>query len=239
MSLSIGISGASCTGKGYLCRRLAQYFIPPAVIVPMDSYYRDLSLLPADEREKRNFDCPQAIEKNLLLDHLRGLLGGEEVVMPDYDFRTHTRVERAGRMPSRGETVLLEGLFAFYWKELREATQFKVFIELEPEKCLLRRIERDTRERGRTVETVLHQFRSRALPMYQRYVAGTKRYADLVVRGDAPHEETVDRILVALRKHGQARFLDEEKLAPGEFVFLPGSGAGGERMIRHADHGSE
>ncbi len=127
--------------------------------------------------------------------------------MPGYNFRTHTRAPETMKISSGGRIILLEGLFAFYWKEIRDLTRLKVFIELEAKTCLERRIERDTRDRGRTVKTILSQFHSRVLPMYDRYIAPTRRYADLVVRGDAAQQDTVERILWSLNQKKQAQVL--------------------------------
>lgn len=182
----IGIAGGSCSGKGYLCRHVQAVLHPdPCLVLPMDAYYRDLSNLTQAERAVRNFDAPDSLDHDLLILHLDALVAGRPIDLPVYDFTTHTRTRASKSIHPAGEIILVEGIFALYWEEVRRRLAAKVFISLDSDTCLRRRIERDVRERGRTRENVTSQFFKTVLPMYDRHVAPTRQYADLVLEGNA------------------------------------------------------
>jgi len=187
----VAIAGCSCCGKTTLARRLAAEL--GGVVLPLDAYYHDLSHLELAARVRANFDSPEAIETGLLFAHLRRLARGEPVLRPVYDFFTHTRSARQERVPA-APFVILDGLFALYWNEVRRLCGTKVFVELDDETCLARRLERDVRERGRTPESVRKQYAETVRPMAQRFIIPTRRFADIVVSGAAPVTEAADRI---------------------------------------------
>ena len=155
----------------------------------------DLSHLESIERDNQNFDTPEALEHDLLINHLETLLSGKSVNIPEYDFSTHTRLSRSKRISHNTRIVLVEGLFALYWEKLRQLLSTKIFIDIDSDICLARRIKRDVIERARSREIIKRQFRQTVLPMYDSTVAPTCEYADLVLRGDAPIHESVDRVL--------------------------------------------
>lgn len=199
----VGIAGGSCTGKGYLCRHLQEILTPArCAVIPMDAYYRDLSYFLPHERKARNFDHPDAIDHSLFLEHLRILLAGGEIGLPAYDFATHTRVLSFQRIRAKGRIIFIEGLFALFWKEVRDLLTIKLFIDLGWETCLARRIERDMIERRRTRDDVEQQFHQSVLPMYENHVAPTCRHADLVLPGDAPIDKLTHRVLKAIAARG-------------------------------------
>ena len=188
----IGVAGPSGSGKSELSRRLSALIGAP--VVSLDSYYRDLTHLPLDERAATNFDEPASLEHELLLAQCHALFNGEAIDVPHYDFACHTRVPGAQRVQP-GETVIIEGLFTLYWKELRHLQHASIYVELEDEICYARRLARDVRERGRTPESVEFQYFETVRPMAERYIWPTRRHADLVVRGDAVLEESVATVL--------------------------------------------
>ena len=183
----VGIAGGSCVGKGYLCKQI-QGSLPESDVrvLSMDSYYKDLSHIPMCERHTNNFDIPDALDIALLVKDLKELNSGGAVSIPVYDFETHTRTSQCDGVLAHGGIVLVEGLFALYWQEVRQLLSLKIFLDLDSEICLSRRIERDVTERGRTPQSVRQQFRQTVLPMYDRYVAPTRSYADIVLSGDTP-----------------------------------------------------
>lgn len=191
-SYLIGIAGPSGAGKSYLAHHLAQQLSAP--VLPLDRYYRDLSHLALEERARTNFDEPAALEHELLISQVADLHAGRTIQLPTYDFAVHTRtgVTQAFQ-PS--QFVIIEGLFTFYWAELRHLLGTSVYIEMADETCLRRRTERDVRERGRTPESVAHQFRTTVAPMSERYVRPTRTHADVVVAGDTPVELGVSNVL--------------------------------------------
>lgn len=186
----IGIAGPSCSGKTELARRLARLLAATApAVISLDAYYRDLSALPPEERARCNFDVPEALDRGLLAAHLRALSQGEGVDRPVYLFSTHTRAPQTEPIEP-GAFVIVEGLFALYWKEIRELFDTKVFVTAEDAVCLSRRLSRDTRERGRSPESVLAQYTEAVRPMNERYVLPTQRFADVVAPGEGPLEES-------------------------------------------------
>ena len=182
----IGVAGPSCSGKSEIARCLIKELSKMnPVILTLDSYYHDLSPLDPVEREARNFDVPGALDHELLREQLLALANGSAMEKPVYDFATHTRSPKPERIVP-GETVIVEGLFALYWEEIRELFHTSVFVTLHEHVCLSRRIERDTKERGRSRESVLAQYNKTVRPMNEKYILPTKTFADIVVDGEDP-----------------------------------------------------
>jgi uridine kinase len=188
----IGIAGPSGSGKSFLASHLRRAL--KAVVLELDRYYRDLSHLPLEERARINFDAPEALEHEILIEQVRRLQNRETVQLPVYDFTTHTRVARTKTL-SPSEVVIVEGLFTLHWPGLRELLGTKVYMDLHDELCLTRRTARDVRERGRTVESVLEQYEATVAPMAQRYVRPTIAHADVVVSGTERIEDGVARVI--------------------------------------------
>ena len=188
----IGIAGPSGSGKSELSRRLSAALHAP--VVSLDSYYRDLSHLSVEERAKTNFDEPASLDDALLFAQCTALANGAFIDVPHYDFSCHTRVAGSQRVLA-GETVIIEGLFTLYWNDLRHLLHSTVYVDLEDEICYARRLARDIRERGRTPESVEHQYFTTVRPMAERYIWPTRRHAGLIVRGDAVLEESVDAVV--------------------------------------------
>lgn len=188
----IGIAGPSGSGKTLLAVALARR--TGGTVHPLDHYYRDLSHLAAQERERCNFDDPAALDWDLIIRHLAALKRGDPVERPRYDFATHTRKTET-ELVRPGAVVIVEGIFALYREDARELYDVRVYVELEDEACLARRLERDMRERGRTKESVLRQYEETVRPMGERYILPARAYADVVVRGDADVEESAQAVL--------------------------------------------
>jgi uridine kinase len=203
----IGITGGSCSGKTAIARELSRRLEDHATaLLSMDSYYIDLSHLPETERALRNFDHPDAIDFDLLIDHLKHLLANEEILVPEYDFASHTRLPSSEghtfRLPAEAgkrPIVILEGLHALHREQIRELGDLRVFIDCDPETCLSRRTERDARERGRDPDSIRRQWRATVTPMYREYVEPARAFAHIVINGDRPVDEAVRRILAHKR----------------------------------------
>lgn len=195
--LLIGIAGPSCAGKTELAQRLADALGAPAL--PLDWYYRDLADLPLDDRARSNFDVPDALDSELLFQHVRSLAEGEEIQVPVYDFTRHVRT--AMTRPLRaGRCAILEGLFTLHWEQIRKLLGVKIYVGAPDEICLARRLDRDVRERGRTPESVREQFERTVSPMARLYVEPTAANADLVLDGTGPIEESVAAALGLIRQ---------------------------------------
>jgi uridine kinase len=188
----IGIAGPSCAGKSELARWLAARLNAP--VLNLDHYYIDMAELPLVERAKRNFDEPAALEHTLILKHARCLAAGAAIRAPRYDFATHTR-SLSEELVTPAEYVILEGLFALQWPEVRALLQTKLFVFASDAVCFERRLARDVVERGRTPESVRWQFETTVQPMAHRHVLPARAYADLVLSGTEPVNELGERVL--------------------------------------------
>lgn len=189
----IGIAGASCSGKSTIARALAGR-LGDAVVLGLDAYYRDHSGVPEAHIE---VDIPEALDQPLIVSHLRTLLRGEPIERPVYDYATHSRLPRTDTVDTAG-SIIIEGLFTFYWDDVLELLDTKVFVFADPGVCLTRRIERDVRERGQTREQVEERWHRSVLPMYARYVHPSRTLAAIQLDGTRPTQELVDRILDSL-----------------------------------------
>jgi uridine kinase len=196
----IGIAGASGSGKTTLAAELALEL--SGVYFPIDNYYRDLSHLPFSERIKQNFDDPALLESSLLAEHVGGLARGETIHRPLYDFSCHTRVPDRTETVAPGAFVLVEGLFALYYKELLPHYQMCIYVDTPDDICFERRIKRDVLERGRTEESVRRQYEATVRPSSISYVRPSGANADLIVDGTAALDWKVEQVLAAMRKRG-------------------------------------
>jgi len=193
----IAVAGPTCAGKTKLATELSRELASPMLL--LDSYYRDLSALSPAERARVNFDAPESLDHELLIEQVQALSRGESITRPCYDFSTHTRVP-GGENLTASDFLIVEGLFALYWPELRELSRTKIFVNAPDNVCLGRRKTRDVAERGRTVDSVVLQFRETVQPMATRYVRPTSRYADLVLSGEQMLSASVNEVLAHIRR---------------------------------------
>jgi uridine kinase len=193
----IAVAGPSCSGKSELSKRLQQELRAP--VLGLDSYYLELAHLPLAERARMNFDKPAALDGDLLIAQVRSLAEGRAIERPVYDFSRHTRSGEFERIEPGG-FVIVEGLLALHWPELRALYGTKVFIDADDEVCYRRRLDRDIRERGRTPESVHFQYYSTVRPMAERYILPTRAWADLVVSGVEPLERSTAAVLARVTR---------------------------------------
>lgn len=195
----IGVAGASCSGKTTFAKALGVHLGRDATVqITLDSYYYDLSHLTEDLIGRWNLDEPAALEHELLFDNLERLSRGETIQKPVYDHRTHTR--RARPAPIKPKPyVIIEGLFALYWEEVRKLLGTKVFIDATHDLCLERRYERDRSKRGRTQEEVTRRYNDTVGPMYDLHVYPTRRHAEVIVSATDPVAGAVSAIMKHIR----------------------------------------
>jgi uridine kinase len=198
--LVLGIAGCSGSGKTTLAAELARQL--DATLFPLDLYYRDLSQFPLDSRHKRNFDHPDSLESELIVEHVRTLALGHVIQRPVYDFKTHSRVAGAFEEIKPKGVVIVEGILALHYKELVPCYDFSIYVNAPHDVCLARRIHRDMRERGRTEESVREQFEATARPMADLYVAPSARHASITVEGTDSLDWSVEQILERLHHAG-------------------------------------
>jgi uridine kinase len=198
--LVLAIAGCSGSGKTTLARELATQL--DATLFPLDLYYRDLSQFPLDTRHKRNFDHPDSLESELIIEHVRALANGEAIQRPVYDFKTHSRVAGAFDTIVPTKVVIVEGILALHFAELIPLYDFSIYVNAPNEICLKRRIYRDMLERGRTEQSVRDQFEATAKPMAELYVLPSAALASLVVEGTDSLDWSVEQVLQRLHHAG-------------------------------------
>lgn len=177
----IGICGGTGSGKTTVAESILRTVNSTDVaFIQQDSYYRNLNDMPMDRQGLVNFDHPDAIDNDLLINHLRRLRAGEPVDLPLYDFKTHTRRAETQLMEPR-PIVIVEGILIFADSRLLEQMDIKVFVDTPDDLRFIRRLQRDIAERGRTVESVIEQYLKTVRPMHLQFVEPSKRYADVII----------------------------------------------------------
>jgi uridine kinase len=177
----IAIAGGSGSGKTTIARSVVDLVGRESVVyLQQDAYYRDRSDLDLEDREKINYDHPDAIEMELLADHLDALREGEAIDRPVYDFNAHMRTDETYRITPE-PAVIVEGILVLADPALRERFDVRVYIDTESDLRLIRRLQRDIIERGRTVASVIDQYQKTVRPMHYQFVEPSKRYADIII----------------------------------------------------------
>jgi uridine kinase len=190
-----GIAGPSCSGKTELAFWLQRQTGAP--VLNLDHYYRNLDHLPLEVRAATNFDEPASVDHDEILRDALQLSTGRSIHAPEYDFSRHTRT-KGETVIEPGSLVILEGLFALYWPELRDLLHIKLFVSAPDEVCFERRLARDVRERGRTPESVRAQFESTVRPMAHLHILPCAAHADLVLSGTDPTDVSGQKVLPLL-----------------------------------------
>jgi uridine kinase len=195
----IGVAGGTGSGKTTVAREiLKRAGMGQISLIQHDAYYKDLSDLPPAQRAMFNFDHPDALENRLLIAHLKELKAGRAIEMPVYDFRTHTRTEQVQRVePHR--VILVEGILIFADKALRQAMDVKIYVDTDADIRFIRRLERDIAERGRTMESVIHQYLATVRPMHQEFVEPSKRYADVIIPEGGFNEVAIEMVAARIK----------------------------------------
>jgi uridine kinase len=179
--LVIGIAGGSGSGKTTLARFILQQVGDDNIAyLPHDAYYKDLTALPPNERATVNFDHPNSLDSDLLVEHVQFLKQGFPIDLPIYDFKTHSRTSEV-RLINPRPVIMVEGILIFTDAALRELFDVKIFVDTDADLRLIRRLERDILERGRTTESVIRQYLATVRPMHLEFVEPSKRYADVII----------------------------------------------------------
>lgn len=183
----IGIAGGTGSGKTTLADNIVKHFGKNITLLCHDDYYKAHDDLPYSEREKLNYDHPDAFDSELLISHLEALRRGESIECPIYDYTIHNRSDRTKTIHPT-PVILLEGILIFDSAELRSLFDMKIFVDTDADVRILRRIVRDVRHRERTLESVISQYLTTVKPMHEAFVEPSKKYADIIVPegGDNP-----------------------------------------------------
>ncbi len=195
MSVVIGIAGGSGSGKTTVQRRIMERFGTRRIaLLDHDAYYRPLDHLEPEQRARFNFDHPDALETDLMVDHLDTLLGAAAIEKPTYSFETHSRLPATEPIEPR-PVILVEGILVLAEPALRVRMDVKLFVDAAPDVRLMRRMERDIHERGRSVESVLEQYRRTVRPMHLEFVEPSKRHADVIIPRGGQNQVAIDMVL--------------------------------------------
>jgi uridine kinase len=196
----IGIAGASGSGKTLVTQTLYDELGSDKVLtMGEDLYYRDLSHLEFAERVRFNFDHPDAFDHELLISDLNKLLQGQTIEHPLYDYTTHTR-KKETRKVGPHQIIILEGILILSVSKLRELMDIKIYIDTPPDVCFIRRLQRDINERGRNVDSVVHQYEETVRPMYLQFIEPSKRYADIIIPHGGKNVIAIDIIKSKIEK---------------------------------------
>ena len=188
----IGIAGGTGSGKTTVVRKIVESFCDGEVaVIPQDSYYRDSSHLPLEERLKLNFDEPAAIEWELLVEQLKQLKAGKAIEQPTYSYLTCTRQPETIHVEPQ-EIIIVEGILILCDEQLRNMLDVKIFVDADSDERLIRVINRDIIERGRTVEMVIDRYEKVLRPMHLQQIEPTKRYADLIIPQGGHNKVAID-----------------------------------------------
>ncbi len=199
-TIIIGISGASASGKSLLANTIVKELgSDQVVVISEDAYYKDRSDLPFEERAKINYDHPNAFDHDLLYDHLLQLREGHSIQIPTYNHSQHLR-EKETRTIGSHTIVVLEGILLFAETKLRDIMDIRIFMETALDICLIRRLKRDVKERGRSLDSVLQQYEETVRPMFLQFIEPSKRYADIIVPRGGGNRIAIDLIKAKMRE---------------------------------------
>ncbi len=199
MSKIILIGGGSASGKTFVLKKVLEKIPAEKItVVSIDDYYKDFSVLPIEERAKINFDHPKAFDWKLMNEQIKALKNGQTIEKPIYDFTIHGRSPKTEVVVPK-ELIVIEGIMALVNKDLRAMGDLKVYINCSRERRLVRRIDRDQKERGRTYESIIEQYFSTVLPMYEEIIAPSQYYADIILNNDGYETKSID-ILISILK---------------------------------------
>ena len=198
--LVIGIAGGTGSGKTTLMKNIVERFGGDVTVLSHDNYYRRLDHLPMEERVKVNYDEPAALETELMVRHLDALRNGFEIDCPVYDFTNHNRSDETLRIVPR-KVIIVEGILIFADEALRNLMDIRIFVDTDADIRICRRIKRDVNKRGRSLESVIEQYRNTVKPMHEKYVEPSKKYADIVVPEGGKNLVALDMILGRIQRH--------------------------------------
>lgn len=195
----IGIAGGSASGKTSIANKLIQLYkeTNSVVLIREDDYYKDQSNLTYEERTKTNYDHPFAFDHDLLMKHIDELLVGNSIEKPTYDYTQHNRSSITETVNS-ADVIIVEGLFVLEDEKLRQKLNMKIFVDTPDDVRFIRRLQRDVKERGRTMESVMDQYLTTVRPMHLQFIEPSKRYADIIIPEGSKNEVAMDLLITKI-----------------------------------------
>ncbi len=195
----IGVTGGSGSGKTTVSRAIFEQLHGHSLLMLQeDSYYNDQSDMPFEERIKTNYDHPNAFDTELLVKQLKDLLDWKTIEKPIYDYTEHTRSSEVEKVEPK-EVIILEGILVLNDPALRNLMDIKIFVDTDDDIRIIRRIQRDIEERGRSLQSVIDQYKSTVKPMYHQFIEPTKRYADIIVPEGGENQVAIDLLVTKVR----------------------------------------
>jgi uridine kinase len=199
-TLIIGITGGTGSGKSTVCKSIKESIPEENIaIIEQDAYYKDQSHLSFEERLKTNYDHPLAFDNKLLIKHLDMLCNGEAIEKPIYDYELHTRNLEETITTEAKDIVIVEGIMILEDEELRNKLDIKIYVDTEDDLRILRRIQRDIKERGRTVDSVIEQYLTTVKPAHDQFIEPYKKYADIIIPEGGQNEVAIDMVIARIR----------------------------------------
>lgn len=198
--LLILVAGGSASGKSTVVQEiLDKSGIEEVLIIKHDDYYHDQSDLPLAVRYLTNYDHPSSLDNELLLNHLKKLMNGEAIDKPVYDFVNHTRSQEIEHILPK-PIIIVEGILILENEAIRDLSDMNLFVELDDDTRFIRRMLRDMKERGRSLESIISQYEKTVKPMFHKHIKPTKRYADVIIPNDRKHDIAVDLIVTKIEQ---------------------------------------
>ncbi|KIS24368.1 uridine kinase [Clostridium botulinum] len=195
-----GITGGTGSGKSTVAKEIYNKFDEACIfMIEQDSYYKDQSSIPFEERCKKNYDHPDAFDNELLIDHLKNLIDLNVIEKPIYDFETHNRKKETVKVEPR-DIIIVEGILVLQDPKIRELLDIKIYVDTDADVRIIRRLLRDINERGRTVDSVINQYLTVVRPMHMQFIEPSKRYADIIIPEGGHNKVAID-MMVANIKH--------------------------------------
>jgi len=197
--LVIGIAGGTGSGKTSVTNKILEriHQTNNVVVIQHDSYYRDISSYGGLTGDQINFDHPDSLETSLLVQHIKDLKSGKSVEQPLYNFATHSRMRETRHLEPKN-IIIVEGILLFASRDLMDVFDIKIFIDTDADERLLRRLKRDIVERGRSIESVMHQYVATVKPMHLEFVEPSKRYADIIIPRGSENSVGIDMVVVKI-----------------------------------------
>ncbi|WP_028402879.1 uridine kinase [Ectobacillus panaciterrae] len=194
----IGIAGGSGSGKTSVTKAIFDHFHGHSILMlEQDYYYKDQSEVPFEERLKTNYDHPLAFDNDLLIEHIKQLLKYEQIAKPVYDYKFHTRSDETIHVEPK-DVIILEGILVLEDKRLRDLMDIKLFVDTDADIRILRRMQRDIEERGRTMDSVINQYVNVVRPMHNQFIEPSKKYADIIIPEGGQNHVAIDLMVTKI-----------------------------------------